>query len=118
MLERLGYEVVVMTDGREALELFLTDPKRFDLIITDQAMPGMSGAELARKLTLIRSDIPVILCTGFGNGISGILSGEERAESGIRELALKPLDRTEMAGIVRRVLDEAMTAEVRPWQIS
>ena len=118
MLERLGYDVIVKMDGREALELFRAGPDRFDLIITDQAMPGMSGTELAKELTSIRPDIPVILCTGFGNDPNGVLSPENREIAGIRELALKPLDRAELAGMIRRVLDNPRTAEEASWQIS
>jgi PAS domain S-box-containing protein len=118
MLERLGYDVIVKMDGREALELFRAGPDRFDLIITDQAMPGMSGTELAKELTSIRADIPVILCTGFGNDPNGVLSPENREIAGIRELALKPLDRAELAGMIRRVLDNPRTAEAASWQIS
>jgi PAS domain S-box-containing protein len=118
MLERLGYHVIVSTDGRSALDLFRAGPERFDLIITDQVMPGMSGIELSRELIRIRADVPVILCTGFGNAFSGALTHEERISSGIRELALKPLDRSEFAGIIRRVLDDAVSAEGASWQIS
>ena len=118
MLERLGYDVIVKMDGRAALELFRAGPDRFDLIITDQAMPGMSGTELAKELTSIRPDIPVILCTGFGNDPNGVLSPENREIAGIRELALKPLDRAELAGMIRRVLDNPRTAEEASWQIS
>ena len=118
MLERLGYEVVVKMDGRDALDLFRAGPDRFDLIITDQAMPGMSGTELAKELTSIRADIPVILCTGFGHDPNGAFSPENREVAGIRELAMKPLDRAEMADMIRRVLEDNKTAEGAPWQIS
>lgn len=111
MLERLGYEVTMQYDGRKALELFRVEPYRFDLVITDQAMPGMSGMELAKELTCIRADLPVILCTGFGHEQNGTLSSEARAAAGILELALKPLDRAELAAIIRRVLDNTKTAE-------
>jgi CheY-like chemotaxis protein len=118
MLERLGYEVVVRSNGREALDLFRTGPDRFDLVITDQAMPGMNGMELARELTGIRADLPIILCTGFGHAPNGAFSNAEREVAGIRELALKPLDRAEMAGIIRRVLDSNQSAEGAKWQRS
>jgi PAS domain S-box-containing protein len=118
MLERLGYEVVVSTNGREALDLFRTGPGRFDLVITDQAMPGMNGMELAKELTGIRADLPVILCTGFGHAPNGASSNAEREAAGIRELALKPLDRAEMSGIIRRVLDSNRSAEGATWQRS
>ncbi|HLO27211.1 MAG TPA: ATP-binding protein, partial [Geobacteraceae bacterium] len=118
MLERLGYDVTVQLDGREALDLFRAGPERFDLVITDQAMPGMSGTELAREMTGIRADIPVILCTGFGHDPDGAFSPENREAAGIRELALKPLDRAELAGTVRRVLDQTRTAEETSCQLS
>jgi CheY-like chemotaxis protein len=118
MLERLGYDVVATTDSRDALELFRAAPDRFDLIITDQAMPGMNGTELARELTGIRADIPIILCTGFGHDLNGTLSSAERERAGIRELALKPLDRAELAGVIRRVLDIDKPLENEVWQAS
>jgi PAS domain S-box-containing protein len=118
MLERLGYDVVVKRDGREALELFRAGPDRFDLVITDHAMPGMSGTELAKELTEIRPGIPVILCTGFGHDFHGALSAANREAAGVRELASKPLDRAEMAGLVRRVLDDSRTSEGAQWRLS
>ncbi|HBG07915.1 MAG: histidine kinase [Geobacteraceae bacterium GWC2_58_44] len=105
MLERLGYRVVVGRDGEEALEIFRAEPAGFDLVITDQTMPKLTGAELARELMLIRPDIPVILCTGLGPTAEKALQREEQEIAGIREVALKPLDREELARIIRRVLN-------------
>jgi len=62
-LERLGYEVEAVKDGTDALELFTGAPDSFDVVITDQTMPRMTGAELAAKILHIRPDIPVILST-------------------------------------------------------
>ncbi|KAF0219613.1 MAG: multi-sensor hybrid histidine [Geobacteraceae bacterium] len=106
MLERFGYEVVVKNGSQEALELFRDDPNRFDLVFTDQTMPGMTGTELIKEIHCIRPDIPVILCTGLGPAASGAISQEEKKTMGIRELVLKPLDQSEMARIIRRVLDK------------
>ena len=105
MLERLGYQVVVGRDGIEALEIFRAQPESFDLVITDQTMPRLTGAELARELVVIRPDIPVILCTGLGHSVEKALQEEEGDLAGIREVAHKPLDREEMAGVIRRVLN-------------
>jgi len=107
MLERVGYDVVVTTDGRQALDLFRHQPSRFDLILTDLTMPHLTGADLAREVLRIRPDIPIILCTGFSSGSGGSISHQEARAMGIRELVTKPFDRTEMTGILRRVLDES-----------
>ena len=100
MLERLGYEVTTKTSSVEALELFEAEPDRFDLIITDMTMPHMTGDRLARKLFMIRSDIPVILCTGYSERID-----EDKAkEMGIRAYAPKPLVMRDLAVTIRQVL--------------
>ncbi len=101
MLERLGYHVTVRNNSIEALEIFQNQPDLFDLIITDQTMPGMTGVDIARKMMQIRPDIPVILCTGYSTIIS-----EEKAKSiGIKEFALKPLSKKGIAVLIRKVLD-------------
>jgi len=99
-LERLGYQVTAVTESEKALGIFSLDPFSFDLVVTDQAMPRTDGARLARKLLRIRSDIPIILCTGHSEAISP----ERAREIGIREFLMKPLARHELAGAIRRVL--------------
>lgn len=102
MLGRLGYEVVARTSSIEALEVFRAQPDKFDLIITDQTMPNMTGEQLARKVMGIRSDIPVILCTGYSRMVS-----ENRVKSmGIRAFVMKPVVMRELAETTRRVLDQ------------
>jgi len=63
MLERLGYRVTATTDSQEGLALFQAEPNGFDLVVTDQTMPGMTGVRLAEEILRIRPDIPVILYT-------------------------------------------------------
>ncbi len=102
MLESLGYEIVARTSSIDALKVFRTQPDKFDLVITDMTMPNMTGAELAKKIMRIRSDIPIVLCTGFSEVIS-----EEKAKAiGIREFVMKPIIRQKIAKIIRRVLDQ------------
>lgn len=102
MLERLGYQVETRICPVEALELFRSKPDKFDLVITDMAMPKMSGDILVKKILTIRPDIPIILCTGFTEKIS-----EENAdEVGIKAFVMKPLVTHEFAVTVRKVLDE------------
>ena len=101
LLESLGYEVTTRTSSTEALELFKCEPERFDIVITDQTMPNMTGDELAKELMAVRSDIPVILCTGFSVRIT-----EENAyEMGIQGFLKKPLLMRDLAETIRKALD-------------
>jgi PAS domain S-box-containing protein len=101
LLRRLGYAVVGKTDALEALELFEAEPHRYDAVITDLAMPGMPGDRLVGEMLKIRKDLPVILCTGFSYRVD-----EKTArELGIRAFLNKPLLRSELARVVREVLD-------------
>jgi PAS domain S-box-containing protein len=101
MLQLLGYRAVTRTSSVEAFELFQHDPYRFDLVITDMTMPKMTGEKLARKILEIRSDIPVILCTGYSELIT-----EQRAQKlGISAFVMKPLVMRDLANTIREVLD-------------
>jgi FixJ family two-component response regulator len=66
----------------------------------------MTGDILARKILLLRPDIPIILCTGFGQASSGALTEAVTRAIGIREVIRKPVERSEMARVIRRVLDD------------
>jgi DNA-binding NtrC family response regulator len=100
-LKRMGYDVIALKDSQDAYETFLKAPSGFDLVITDLTMPKLSGLELANKLMDIRSDIPVILCTGFNDFID-----EDAAKSiGIRELLLKPASTNELKTAIKRALE-------------
>jgi PAS domain S-box-containing protein len=101
MLSRLGYSVTTRMSPLEALELFRSDPARFDILVTDMTMPHMTGDELAKSILEIRPDIPVILCTGYSKKISR----EKAQKKGIHALVMKPLTQTELAKTVREVLD-------------
>ena len=102
MLERLGYHVTARTSSVEALKAFRTKPDKFDLVITDQTMPNMTGAELAQKIMGIRPDIPIILCTGF----SEVIEKEKAKAMGFRDYVMKPIVKSDIAKIIRRVLDQ------------
>jgi PAS domain S-box-containing protein len=107
MLKGLGYQVISKTNSRQALDLFKANPEGFDLIITDQTMPHMTGVELAREMIGIRGDIPIILATGFSRRVD---AGSARA-AGIRAFVMKPLTRSEIAHTIREVLG---TGEKKP----
>jgi PAS domain S-box-containing protein len=102
MLEHLGYRVTTCRNGVEAFKLFMQNPWRYDIVITDMTMPKMTGEALAKKLLLIRTDIPIILCTGYNR----TMSREHARAIGIREFALKPLSIRDLAHTVRKVLDQ------------
>lgn len=100
-LENLGYTVVTMNRGKEALEHFRKNPSRYDLVIADMGMPDMGGEVLAKKLSEIREDIPIIGCSVKGNH----LSGEGMKASGMKECIVKPVEVRGLARTVRKVLD-------------
>jgi len=103
MLGRLGYLVTGKVSSIEALKAFQADPAQFDLIITDMAMPQMAGDQLVQKLFKIRSDVPVIICTGHSDRIDK----EKAVALGVAAYQMKPYDKKVLANTVRRVLDEA-----------
>jgi DNA-binding NtrC family response regulator len=102
ILAELGYDVTSRMSSREALALLKEDPSRFDLIITDQTMPEMTGVELAKEILTLRADMPIIMCTGF----SYVVDADKANAAGIRAFAMKPLTKREIARTIRKVLDE------------
>ena len=105
MIERLGYHATARTSSTEALEAFRAKPDEFDLVITDMTMPNMTGDKLAEELHRIRSDVPVILCTGF----SEIISPENADALGITGFLMKPVVWKDLAGMIRKVLNNRST---------
>ena len=102
ILEDLGYQVESENSPVEALRMFREQPDRFSLVITDMTMPRMTGERLARELLRIRSDIPIIMCTGYGE----LINGERAKEAGIKEIIMKPARISNVAEAIRRVLDK------------
>ena len=102
ILERIGYNVTTRTSSVEALEFFRAKPSEIDLVVTDMTMPKMTGDKLAKSILDIRSDIPIILCTGYSEQIT-----EEKArEIGIRGFAMKPMVIEQLAHLVREAIDQ------------
>jgi CheY-like chemotaxis protein len=103
ILERLGYTITGKTSCTEALELFKEKPDEFDLVITDMAMPIMTGAEFAKKILKIQPDIPIIMCSGFSEKVdSGIAKS-----IGIKEYIKKPILTDELTSKIREVLNQS-----------
>jgi PAS domain S-box-containing protein len=101
MLERLGYKVDARTSSIEALAVFRQHPHKYDLVITDHAMPNMTGLQMAEQLKQIRPDIPVIICTGFSESIDK----DNYRSKGINGFVMKPFIKKDVAPVIRDVLE-------------
>ncbi|MDA3902656.1 MAG: PAS domain-containing protein [Desulfuromusa sp.] len=96
-----GYTVSTFTDSIKALKKFTANPAQFDMVITDQTMPDLTGKELIQELKKIRVDIPTIICTGFSSKVDE----DSAKELGASAFLMKPLDMPKLLQTVRRVLD-------------
>ncbi len=102
MMESLGYEVTGLTDSLEALEIIRLNPDKFNLVITDMTMPKITGMRLAKEIFNMRPDMPVILTTGYSEGID-----EEAVKlAGIKALLKKPFSPEVLAATVQRIKQE------------
>ncbi len=102
-LEENGYDVYDYSDAIESLEAFTKSPSEFDIVITDQTMPNLTGDKLAKKLLDVRPDIPIILCTGY----SSLVDELSAKKVGISAFAAKPIRLHELLSIVNRTLADA-----------
>jgi signal transduction histidine kinase/CheY-like chemotaxis protein len=103
IMEQQGYRVTGLTSSMEALNLFIKEPERFDLVITDISMPDLPGDALVREIHKIRPEIPVILSSGQSDSVDHALL----KEPSVVTFAMKPLKRVELIRTVRNVLDKA-----------
>ncbi|MGK5093777.1 PAS domain S-box protein [Deltaproteobacteria bacterium TL4] len=109
-LGELGYHVTAMMSSMEALEFFRLKPDQFDLVITDQMMPEMSGNQLAENIRLIRSDIPIMMLTGYKHNVSS----EYLRQIGIQECLVKPIEMSQLSSKIRYLLDAHLIKKPRP----
>ncbi len=101
-LEKLGYNVTITTESSWALEKIRSAPDQFDLVISDQTMPGLTGVELSLEILKTRPDMPIIICTGY----SSVISEENSLTIGIRKYLKKPVSTNRLARSIRQVIDE------------
>ncbi len=101
--EQLGCEVTGITDSQEALALFRQDPERFDLIITDQTMPDLTGIQLANAIFETCPEMPIIMVTGH----SDMIDEEKAQELGLKDFVMKPFRMEELAESIRSVLEKS-----------
>lgn len=102
MLVYLGYDVTVFTNSLESVNVFSSDPSQFDMVITDQTMPVMTGVDIAQRMLKIRPDIPIIICTGYSSTVS---EGKVLA-MGVKGFAMKPLAIKDISILIRKILDD------------
>jgi PAS domain S-box-containing protein len=107
-LSRLGLEVEAFSDSIKALDAFQADPDSFDLVVTDQMMPKMTGTQLAKEILHLRPDLPIILYTGF----TGDVDEEQAKEMGIQGFLVKPLEMKTLALKIQLLLSQ--TAATTP----
>jgi len=107
MLGRLGFDVTIARGGAEALEQFARDPNLFDVVITDQTMPGMTGLALTEELKRIRPAVPVVLCSGR----TDLLPPQQMKRLGVAACVAKPFTRSELARAVLAALGAEERAE-------
>jgi DNA-binding response OmpR family regulator len=103
VLRNQGFEVTALSQPKEALRLFVADPQRFDAVVLDHTMPELSGLELAERISRERPELPIVLLTGFAEGISR--AALKRA--GVRECLPKPLPLSRLAELVHALLERA-----------
>ena len=106
LLELNGYTVTVETDATRAWELFAANPQRFDLLVTDQTMPRLTGAELAARMMAVRNDLPVVLITGY----SVAIDARKAHTLGIRAYLHKPVRGDELLAAIAKALEQPTAA--------
>jgi PAS domain S-box-containing protein len=102
VLERAGYQAVGFIDSEKALAELSAHLDEYDLLITDMAMPNMTGLQLFREIRSLQPDFPVLLCTGYSEHVTA----ESSRELGINGYLAKPFTAEQFAMEVKRVLDD------------
>jgi len=103
VLEDLGYRVTAISDSLEALRQFREDPQNFDVVITDQAMPNLTGLEMAEQMMELRPGLPVIIATGY----SETVTPETAEQRGLRGFVSKPYRAQDLVHALKSALEPA-----------
>jgi DNA-binding response OmpR family regulator len=99
LLETSGYEVTLASTGAEAMKNLRRDGRDFDLVITDQVLPDLSGFEIINELRKIKGEIPIIMCSG-----SYPFNTPDYQSAGIRDYLIKPFGSDQLLKTVARHL--------------
>ncbi len=100
LLSYSGYTVTTKRDGQSALDLYRANPNQFDLVITDQTMPRLTGIEMAQEILRLRPDQLIVLCTGF----SEVVSESSALSMGIKKYLPKPVNTSELICILDELI--------------
>ena len=103
VLQSYGYLVTSFADGKQAWHNFVEHALDYDLILTDMSMPHLSGLQLSEKVKEVRPDIPIILCSGYGE----MVFKDKARAAGINRSIQKPLELESLARIIREMLDNS-----------
>lgn len=101
LLMRYGYNIEMMDNSKEVLEEIVAHPGKYDLLITDMTMPGMTGDTLTQEIRKVDSKLSILICTGFSQS----MTSQRAVEIGADGLLMKPVGGAQMAGAVREILD-------------
>ena len=102
----IGYDVDAYSDSVEALRSFKEEPAKYDLLISDQVMPGLNGTGLMQSMRKVRDDLPVILCTGY----SEVLDENHEQDSDVSSIMRKPFTAAEMSHSIEQALTPRFNA--------
>ncbi|ACN16332.1 predicted fusion protein, periplasmic substrate-binding protein (N-terminal) / sensory box regulatory protein (C-terminal) [Desulforapulum autotrophicum HRM2] len=100
LLKDYGYEITAFENSADAYAEFEKDPLKFDLVITDMTMPQLSGVELSTKMLNLRSELPIILCTGY----CGTYDEKKALALGVKKYVQKPIDSRTLLGLIRELI--------------
>ncbi|MEQ8171016.1 MAG: response regulator, partial [Candidatus Eremiobacterota bacterium] len=103
MIERLGYNIVSTLNSTEGLKIFRNNYKDFDLVVTDQSMPGMTGIELGKEIINISPSTPVLLLTSFND----FFTHDALLSAGIKKFLVKPVSLNELSETIRMLIQKA-----------
>ena len=99
-LESFGCHVLATSDPKEAWRIFQSSPDKIDVVITDQAMPKITGIDLAKKMLALRPEIIIFLCTGYSRSVTP----EKAKKIGIKEMLIKPVSMHDLANLLKQYL--------------
>jgi len=100
LLSYSGFTVTTKPDGQSALDLYSSNPNNFDLVITDQTMPKLSGVEMAKEFLKLRPNQLIVLCTGFSERVSE----SSVLRMGIKKYLPKPVNSSHLISTLKELL--------------